>query len=93
MSTPSARNAGRTEYRIQVKPAVPFTKHSTLKSCNSRGINLHGVTFILGAPIAPSSKWFCGTDVVWPVLEVNGAAINFDPGKTVVCRHQIQIGD
>lgn len=53
------------------------------------------VLFTIGTPIEPSSKWTCGTDVVWPVYELNGKAVIPDElGRLpYVCRHQIVAGD
>jgi hypothetical protein len=53
------------------------------------------VIFTLGPPHEPHAGWFCGTDVVWPVLEINGVKIQRDEFGRLpyVCRHQIEAGD
>jgi hypothetical protein len=52
-------------------------------------------TFTIGAPCPLNGKWTCGTDVVWPVYEVNGVAIKPDENGSLpgVCRHQIEARD
>ena len=48
----------------------------------------------LGKPVAPRASWNCGTDVVWPVYEINGKLIEPENGRLpYVCRHQIVAGD
>lgn len=50
--------------------------------------------FGLGRPVAPDSFWICGTDLVWPVHEVNGMVIERFNGRfPYVCRHQFLAGD
>jgi hypothetical protein len=52
-------------------------------------------TLTLGAPKEPNAGWICGTDLVWPVLELDGQKIEGDwPRKgPYVCRHQFEAGD
>jgi hypothetical protein len=51
-------------------------------------------TFVwIGTPVKPDASWDCGTDVVWPVLKLEGHP-ELELLKTpYVCRHMIEIGD
>ena len=50
--------------------------------------------FVIGAPVEPTKNWTCGTDVVWPVYEMNGKSVEPYEGRLPhVCRHQIVAGD
>jgi hypothetical protein len=52
------------------------------------------VRFGLGSPHPPQNCWTCRTDIVWPVLEINGCHVKPVNGAyPYVCRHQIQAGD
>lgn len=84
---------------VRVRPAWPFPNHGG----NGKPIRHEGkipmseiragiVWLLLGAPIAPTANWSCDTDVIWPVLGVEGCdykALEF----CGVCRHQIEAGD
>jgi hypothetical protein len=92
---------------IRVKATVPWPDHgesspNTTYSADrlrEKGItgepsDTYPVVFTLGSPAAPSRIWTCGTDIVWPVLEINGRAIEAVNGtRPYVCRHEIEAGD
>lgn len=82
------------EYRIRVKPMVPWPGSHT-NSDTRMPNDLGKIEFIVGAPEEPAAWWNCGTDSVWPVMEIvfpDGS--HGLPGiDAYVCRHQIQIGD
>lgn len=47
----------------------------------------------LGPPVKPDATWNCGTDVVWPVLDIKNSPVAIDAINRYVCRHQILAGD
>lgn len=50
----------------------------------------------IGTPVEPAKSWTCGTDLVWPVYEINGQLLEPDDTWGIwpyVCRHQIVAGD
>ena len=52
------------------------------------------VSFELGPPVAPQQEWICGTDLVWPILRVNGIKVLSENGEhPYLCRHQFEAGD
>ena len=52
------------------------------------------VSFELGPPVAPQQGWICGTDLVWPILRVNGIKVLSENGEhPYLCRHQFEAGD
>jgi len=73
-------HAGKGRTYIVPKGAGP-TQHSR-------------AVFTLGTPKEPRG-WNCGTDVVWPVLQVDWPTkvANIDLENIYVCRHQIEAGD
>ena len=85
---------------IRVKAVLPFpTGHNTAgRMARNTGGKVtmdqaREAWLVLGSPLAPDHNWVCGTDVVWPVLQVEGI-----PGWQLidtahVCRHQIIAGD
>lgn len=84
---------------LRVRPVFPFPAHGG----NGRVVRHEGkvptieikerkVWILLGAPTAPTSNWTCGTDVVWPVLGVEGCDYKVLE-LCGVCRHQIEAGD
>jgi hypothetical protein len=85
-------------YVLRVRPALPFPFHGGNRPIRYEGkipiaeIKAGKVWLLLGAPITPTSNWTCDTDLVWPVLRVEGCdyrALEF----CGVCRHQIEAGD
>ena len=55
-----------------------------------------GTVITIGVPAPPKVKWNCGTDVVFPVLDIQLQAPEIERGLYPygsVCRHQIQAGD
>ncbi len=83
---------------LRVRMAYPFPNHGGdgfarhAGSLNPAHVKAGEVWLLLGAPIAPSWNWSCGTDVVWPVLGLEGT--DYKPLEFCgVCRHQIEAGD
>jgi hypothetical protein len=96
-----------TDVGLCVRTVFPYPRHGWEKKRRSEwdaycDIVTQGRTFpspkveqqviFLAAPIAPTSNWKCGTDVIWPVLKMKGSNIDFR-GLLAVCRHQIEAGD
>lgn len=89
-------SANSTEYRIRVKPVVPWPgNHHAHIICPPPPPNYEKWELVIGGPESTLGEWACGTDFVWPVIgyvtpdgEENGAE-----NRTYVCRHQIQTGD
>jgi hypothetical protein len=84
--------------KIRVRPMVPWPGKHVVGVRETPHIGSPGrpqdVWLILGPPVSPDRGWDCGTDVVWPVLEVENALPEFVLlGTPYVCRHQIQAGD
>ena len=83
---------------VLVFAAVPWPDHTNLPS-DQRYVDDNvrkgkpSLAFrrklLLGKPCEPSHVWTCGTDVVWPVLELDGVPV----ARVFVCRHQIVAGD
>jgi hypothetical protein len=89
-----------SEPRIKVPAMAPWPNgHNTTEakySATSVGRapkRIGDKIFTLGPPLTPSRFWICGTDVVWPVFEVDGIPTDCSEGFPCVCRHQIVAGD
>ena len=87
---------------IRVEAAVPWpAKHTTFRVSYSNDNVRKGrptATFrrilTLGPPCPSQPEWICGTDVVWPVLELDGVELEpLNGNRPYVCRHQIVAGD
>jgi hypothetical protein len=53
-----------------------------------------GPNFVtLGKPEKPDRHWKCNTDLVWPVLAVNGITLNRRKRAPYVCRHMFYGGE
>ena len=86
--------------RIRVKAVIPFPKghtdtpryarHSGGKATRKQQ---RAAWLVLGPPVEPGHRGVCGTDLVWPVLEVEGIPKWKMIDIAYVCRHQIIIGD
>src|SRR5438128_2158718 len=88
----------RQQFRLRVRPMVPWPgDHApTMRHITTSGALPAAPTdvwLILGKPVTPDRKWTCGTDVVWPVLEVENAPGFQMLDVAYVCRHQIIAGD
>lgn len=72
-------------------------KRRTYKYENGRYLARSSTPLIvIGAPVYPQASWACDTDVVWPVLWIEGIGDikpMEDGGRPYVCRHQIEAGD
>lgn len=84
-----------------VRLVSPWPQHcpnvSTV-SCNlpdnRKRSDFKGIVTI-GKPSEPDANWICGTDLVWPVLSLDGVEIipDVEGDYPYVCRHQIEAGD
>ena len=84
----------------RVRAARPWVQHAKrakaypIKSIPGGRSANKPVVLGIGAPRDPESVWDCGTDLVWPVLELNGIPLEPQNGlMPYVCRHQIVAGD
>jgi hypothetical protein len=69
--------------------------HHPVSTTVKRPKKLGEIVFSIGIPVTPSSGWHCGTDLCWPVYEINGKAVVPDNRGRLpyVCRHQFIAGD
>lgn len=82
---------------IRVKVSnISFVEHAPeVRSTRTSGklTRIHDRTYVwIGKPVAPDASWTCGTDVVWPVLKLEGHDVQI-LDNVYVCRHMIEIGD
>jgi hypothetical protein len=85
------------EYRIRVKLAsMNYKQHApkvAVVPVAGKVTPIHDGSYVwIGKPVAPHLNWTCGTDVVWPVLKLEGHEFEL-LGTPYVCRHMIEIGD
>jgi hypothetical protein len=94
----------KTKIVARVALMVPWPKeHSNHYRCyptERLGINgppktVGDMIVGIGKPREPDLLWNCGTDLVWPVYELNGKPLEPLDGNRYphVCRHQIVAGD
>jgi hypothetical protein len=81
--------------RVKVVP-MSFTRHAPnvyVTRVTGKLEPVHSGTYVwIGAPVKPGPTWTCGTDVVWPVLKLEGHNVKVLE-RSYVCRHMIEIGD
>jgi hypothetical protein len=87
-----------TRIQIRVRLNLPLQKHCTAQAAKHTGSvppeQQQRASIILGAPVKPDGGWFCDTDLVWPVLGIEGVTAEYKLlEQPYVCRHNFIAGD